>query len=121
MNLIYVKHPDPVIHKKQIDLLEQLQDFEKPEQAQLIRIANASLQYYYKAEPTQEDFEDLLTGLPEHLKKIFEQKGYEKCIFSFRLKRHSLERQDIGMSVFVRELLNDEDFEIWLELEFYSK
>lgn len=40
-------------------------------------------------------------------------KGYQGCKSTLPLQRHALERRDVGMDVFIRKLLNDEDFAVW--------
>lgn len=113
MDLLYIKHPDLKLHENQVKILEGLPDSEKPEHAQLFRLGNAAMHYYHKTEPTRQDYEDWLSGLPENLKKAMTAKGYQDCKSILPLQRHALERRDLGMDVFIRKLLNDEDFAVW--------
>lgn len=113
MDLLYIKHPDLKLHENQVKLLNAMSDLDKSEHAQLFRLGNAAMHYYHKTEPTEEDYEDWLLGLPDNLKKHMTAKGYQGCKSILSLQRHALERRDVGMDVFIRNLLNDEDFAIW--------
>lgn len=112
-DLLYVRHPDDKIHSNQVRFLDAMSDPDKSRHAQLFRFGNAAMHYYQKTEPTEDDYEDWLLGLPDNLKKHMTAKGYQGCKSSLPLQRHALERQDVGMDQFIRKLLNDRDFEIW--------
>jgi hypothetical protein len=113
MDLLYIKHPDLKLHENQVKFLEGLPDPDKAAHAQLFRLGNAAMHYYHKTEPTRQDDEDWLTGLPENIKKAMTVKGYQECKSILRLQRHALERRDVGMDEFMRKLLNDDDFKVW--------
>jgi hypothetical protein len=73
------------------------------------------MRYYYCNEepPTEDDFNDWVYGLSDTVKESMIERGYQKCKTILGLQRHAMERRDIGMAAFVRNLLNDEDFEVW--------
>jgi hypothetical protein len=66
------------------------------------------MHYYHQTEPTEDDYQDWLLGLPENLKKAMIAKGYQGCKSALSLQRHALERRDVGMNEFIRKLLNDD-------------
>lgn len=114
MDLLYVRHPDPLLHKRQLELLDALPEAEKPEYARMLRFGNAAMHYYdSEAQPTEDDYNDWLSGLPENIRASMRKKGYKDCKSVLGLQRHALERRDVGMSEFIRGLLNEEDFELW--------
>ena len=115
-DLLYIRHPNPKLHANQTAFLERFSEPEKSEHAQLFRFGNASVLYYTNTDqtgPTEEDYTDWLSGLPDNIRKDMMLKGYERCKSIVSLQRHALERRDMGMSEFMRKLLNDEDFEVW--------
>lgn len=112
-DLLYIRHPDDKIHLNQVKFLEVLTDPDRSEHAQLFRLGNAAMHYYHKSEPTEDDYNDWLHGLPENLRQAMAAKGYHGCKLALPLQRHALERRDVGMDEFIRKLLNDQDFKIW--------
>jgi hypothetical protein len=112
-DLLYIRHPDDKIHTSQIEFLDGLSDSDKFEHAQLFRLGNAAMHYYHKTEPTEDDYQHWLQGLPENLSKAMIAKGYRECKSALSLQRHALERRDVGMDKFMRSLLNEQDFNIW--------
>lgn len=71
------------------------------------------MHYYQNTEPTKDDYEHWLSGLPENFKRAMIAKGYQECKSILALQRHALERRDVGMDEFIRTILNDEDFKAW--------
>lgn len=83
-----------------------------------IRTTNASLHYYkeLEADPTEKDFEEWLAILPKELARTFRNDGYEKSKGVIPLRRHTAERNDMGMSEYMRQALSSEDYSRWMEL-----
>ena len=113
MELLYIRHPDKATHEKQISFLETLPEQHRSQHAQLFLFGNAAMHYYQREEPTEDDFNHWLEGLPEPISREMKGKGYQYCKTTLSLRRHSLERRDVGMTAFVKELLNEEDFNAW--------
>jgi hypothetical protein len=115
MDLLYIRHPDPHLYEYQLELLNNLREPKKSHLARSFRLGNASMRYYYCNEepPTEDDFNDWVYGLSDTVKESMIERGYQKCKTILGLQRHAMERRDIGMAAFVRNLLNDEDFEVW--------
>ena len=111
------KHWDPLFQKNQKDLLDSLPEDKRDFMAYTMRTTNASLHYYreLEADPTEEDFEEWLNILPDNLSQAFRKDGYEKCKGVLALRRHTAERNDVGMSEYMRQALSIEDFNRWME------
>jgi hypothetical protein len=113
IDALYIRHPDDEVHAKQVRFLEVLPEPDKSYHAQLFRFGNAAMHYYHKSEPTEDDYKDWLSGLPENLRMTMTVKGYHECKTILALQRHALERRDVGMDEYIRKLLNDQDFKLW--------
>ena len=113
LDLLYIRHPDDRIHLNQAKFLEGLSDRDKSEHAQLFRLGNAAILYYRETEPTEDDYNHWLSGLPENVKAAMTAKGYQECKSILALQRHSLERRDIGMDEFMNKVLTNQDFIFW--------
>lgn len=109
-------HWDPALQKNQSDLLNSLPEDQRDFMAFTIRTTNASLHYYreLEAEPTEEDFEEWISILPEALAEQFRRDGYEKSKGALPLCRHTAERNDMGMSEYMRRALSTEDYDRWM-------
>ena len=111
--LLYIRHPFDEQHNNQIELLNNFPDHMKESMAQTFRFGNASYRYYQEldSDPTKEDYEEWLTGLPENIRISEMQRGYETCMGSLPLRRYSLERRDFDMSEYLKKVLNEKDWE----------
>lgn len=114
MDLLYVRHPNQRLRKNQLNLLDGLSEPDKSEYARMLRLGNASMHYYYNdAQPTEDDYNHWISGLPDGFKAHMIKKGYEECKSILALQRHALERRDVGMDEFMKGILNEEDFKEW--------
>lgn len=111
--LLYVRHPFDEQHNNQIEALVNLPDEIRENMAQNFRFGNASYRYYQELEsnPTREDYEEWLTGLPDNIRLSEMKRGYEACMGSLPLRRYSLERRDLGMSEYLKKVLDEKDWE----------
>ena len=112
-----MKHPIQKYNDQQEKLLETLPPDERPKQKLMFSIGNAAYCYHNQViqtiEPTEEDFEDWVSGLPENIGKDMRAKGFEACKAAFPFTRHVLERRDIGMDQWMKEHLTQEEYEWW--------
>lgn len=113
--LIYVKHPSLQIRENQIDFLLSKGDDNFDFWLLSMNFGNASYRYMSLArgEETIEDFEEWLEGLPENIRKDFEEKGFEASKSAWPFRRHVMERRDIGMDEYIKGLLCPADWEKW--------
>ncbi|WP_373513754.1 hypothetical protein [Persicitalea sp.] len=113
--LIYVIHPKESIRANQKARLEKCVDDEFEFNRLFFNFGNAAYRYSGLASGsvTREDYEDWLEGLPENIAKSFRKKGIEGSQNSLALRRHILERRDVGMDEFVARLLKPEDLAKW--------
>jgi hypothetical protein len=108
-------HWDKTMRESQSGLLALLPEENREYAAFMFRIGNVAAHYYnqQQAQPTLEDFEDWLTGLPESVAKSFRAKGYERSKAALPLRRHAAERNDIGLDLYMKEALTPSDYHRW--------
>lgn len=109
MSLIYIKHPSKSIQENQETFLASLSEKRQREQALLFNFGNASYRYH-NIEPTDNDYEQWLEGLPENIRDVFKEMGYENSKTALPLKRFANELRDIGMDEYIKRLLKPEDY-----------
>ena len=90
----------------------------RPYYAQLFRLGNASYRYQQQAEGavTEDDFHHWLEGLPDKMQLVMEREGFEASKNSLPLRRHALERRDLGHDAFLQAILSPEDWAYQQEL-----
>lgn len=111
--LLTLRHPLDQYHQAQLAFLEQLSDAAtRAYHARLFRLGNAAYRYQQLAagEVTEDDFRHWLAGLPEKMRVAMEREGFEKNKAALPLRRHALERRDIGYDEFMQQLLSAEDW-----------
>jgi hypothetical protein len=114
-----MQHPNKEQQENQRKLLAQLPEEEREEHARLLRFGNAAYIYHQEAnkfEPTKKDFEEWLIGLPENVRKDMKNKGFEECKGIFSFTRYVMEKNDIGMELWMKEHLNESDFKAYQKL-----
>lgn len=113
--LIYVSHPRESIRKNQRARLENCPTDQFEFNRLFFNYGNAAYRHSDLASGsvTQEDYENWLEGLPENKVIFFRKKGFEGNRNSLALRRHALERRDVGMDEFVANLVKPEDLVKW--------
>lgn len=111
-NLLVPRHPLDKYHQSQLAFLQSLLEGQRAYHARLFRLVNASYRYQQQAEHdvTGEDFHHWLEGVPERMRAAMEREGFEKNKASLPLRRHALERRDIGYDEFMQSMLLPEDW-----------
>ena len=106
--------PEPY-NENQLVFLEKLEEPERSEHARLFRIGNVTMRYMNNDEidfdPTEEDFENWLLGLPENMQKHFRTDGLEKSKGALPFRRFYMEYNDIGLDEYLKKHLSAEDYE----------
>ena len=110
--LLQPRHPLDKHHQAQLKALEQLSESQRAEMARLFRLGNATYRYQQLAdgEVTEEDYQHWLEGLPDSFRKAMEKGGFGGSKRSLALRRHALERRDVGYSAFMQAILSPEDW-----------
>lgn len=110
--LLQPRHPLDKYHQAQLQTLQQLPESQRAEMARLYRLGNALYRYQQLAdgEVTEEDYQHWLEGLPEGFRQAMEKDGFEGSKRSLALRRHALERRDVGYSAFMQAILSPEDW-----------
>lgn len=116
--LLHPRHPLDQYHQSQLALLATLPPEQRAYHARLFRLGNASYRYQQQAEGevTEADFHHWLEGLPEKMRVIMARDGFEASKNSLPLRRHALERRDLGYDAFLQALLSPEDWAYQQEL-----
>jgi len=113
-----MEHPNKQQRENQAKLLEQLPEGEREEHARLLRFGNAAYIYHRQAEnlePTEEDFNEWLEGLPENVREDMEMQGFELCKGVLSFRRYVMEKNDIGMGEWMRKNLSEDDYKGYQE------
>ena len=108
-----MRHPNKKIRDNQAKFLSELPEEQREEHARLFRFGNASYIYHREAEnkePTEIDFEEWLTGLPEHIRNDMEIMGFELCKGVLSFSRYVMEKNDIGMEKWMQKHLDIDDY-----------
>ena len=111
-----VKHPnqDPQIAQEQI--LFEMADNPKEQRFNelLFSYGNAAYRYHSDARTMELNTVDLwkewLTGLPEKVAADFKEMGYEQGQFAIPFTRYVMERSDVGMEAYVKELMGEDEY-----------
>ncbi|MCA8833307.1 hypothetical protein [Hymenobacter pini] len=113
--LLHPRHPVDAQHQAQLQALAQLADEQRHEMAQLFRFGNAAYRYQMQAagEVTEADYQDWLEGLPAGFRQAMERDGFAKCKSTLALRRHALERRDVGYEAYIQSVLSAEDWQAW--------
>ena len=112
--LLTPRHPLDKYHQSQLAFLGNLPDEEQRRyHARLFRLGNAAYRYQQQVtgQVTEDDFRHWLEGLPEKMRRVVEREGFEKSKSVLGLRRHALERRNMGYDEFVRALVSAEDWE----------
>ncbi|MGI4872556.1 MAG: hypothetical protein ACRYFX_15440 [Janthinobacterium lividum] len=116
--LLHPRHPLAKYHQSQLDFLAALPEAQRVYQARLFRLGNANYRYQQQAagEVKEDDFYHWLEGLPEKMRLAMEREGFAASKHSLPLRRHALERRDLGYEAFLQAILSPEDWAYQQEL-----
>jgi hypothetical protein len=115
--MIKVKHPNEDNNLKQEEQLALLTGENKMLFSIMFSHGNASYRYYNQdIQPTIQDYEEWLTGLSDTLRTNMTTLGFEECRNMLSLRRYVIEKNDIGMEEFVKNLMGEEDYNYYLSL-----
>ena len=116
--LLHPRHPLDKYHQSQVEFLAALPEAQRAYHARLFRLGNASYRYQQQAagEVTEDDFRHWLEGLPEKMRLAMARDGFEASKNSLPLRRHALERRDLGYDAFLQAILSPEDWAYQQEL-----
>ena len=117
-DLLHPRHPLDKYHQSQLEFLAALPAAQRAYHARLFRLGNASYRYQQQAagEVREDDFHHWLEGLPEKMRVAMEREGFEASQDSLPLRRHALERRDLGHDAFLQAILSPEDWAYQQEL-----
>ncbi|MBF9255680.1 hypothetical protein I2I11_20450 [Pontibacter sp. 172403-2] len=112
--MIKVKHPEASCNQTQQATLAQLPESQQRFQALFYSYANAVYRYHQAAQehqPTHQDYEEWLEGLPEAIRKGMAAKGFEQCRTILSFTRYVNEKHDVGMEAYVCRLMGKQEYQ----------
>lgn len=107
-----MEHPNKEQKENQKKLLAELPEEQREEHARLLRFGNAAYIYHQQSkdfEPTEKDFEEWLVALPKNVQKDMKNKGFEKCKGVLSFTRYVMEKNDVGMELWMEQHLSEKD------------
>lgn len=111
-----MKHPLKQMNINQEEFLKKLPAEQREQHKQMFRIGNAAYCYHNGAEelePTENDFKEWIEGLPEPIKADMKNRGFEGCKGILSFTRYVNEKNDIGMDLWMKEHLSEEDYTVY--------
>lgn len=116
-NLLIPRHPFDECHHAQLKCLFNTPAGELERTAQLLRFGNATYCYYHfnEADVTEADYLEWLAGLPERPQATMRVLGFEGNKDALPLRRYVLEKNDVGLSDYLRVLLSPADWQAYQE------
>ena len=115
-SLLVPRHPDAGCHQSQTELLTLEENpVERARLAQLLRWGNATYCYYHhhEIEVTEADYLEWLEGLPARPQAVMQALGFAETRDSLPLRRYVLEKNDIGLSDFLKVVLSAADWQAY--------
>jgi len=109
--MIAVKHPDEACNRQQEEFISHFNGPDRRYHELLFSHGNASFRYHQEAKefnPTQNDFNEWLEGLPDKVRAGMSERGFEACKGVLSFTRYVNEKHDIGMDEYVKQLMGDE-------------
>jgi hypothetical protein len=118
--MITIKHPLAKKNEEQEKFLKSLPEDSVRYHELLFIYGNCAYRYHNKAaefNPTEEDYKEWLEGLPhEGFRSEMEKQGFEKCKTVLAFSRYVMEKNDVGMEAFIKELMGDEVYKEYVTL-----
>ena len=112
--MIKVKHPNPAKNQTQEAMLVQFPEAERRFHELMFSYGNAVYRYHQAAaehEPTHQEYEEWLEGLPENISRDMAAKGFERCRTVLSFTRYVQEKNDVGLDEYVRGLMGEAEYE----------
>lgn len=79
----------------------------------LFAYGNSTYRYHQEAQdytPTEADYQEWLQGLSLAMQPKIREKGFEECRTLLPFTRYVMEKNDVGMEAYVRELMGEEAY-----------
>ena len=113
--LLTPRHPLDHCHQAQLESLALLSPADRPAVAQLLRFGNAAYCYYHfhEVEVTEADFLEWLEAVPARPQAALRALGFEENKRTLALRRYVLEKNDVGLSEYLRGVLSADDWQAY--------
>lgn len=112
--MIKVKHPLEHCNEAQEDFLMRSPQELRRINELIFSYANATYRYHHAAseqQPTHQDYEEWLEGLPDNIASDMAAKGFEECRAIPSFIRYVKEKHAVGQDEYVRGLMGDEEYQ----------
>ncbi|PRY13782.1 hypothetical protein CLV24_105152 [Pontibacter ummariensis] len=112
--MIKVKHPLERCNRTQEETITKLPEAERRFHELMFSYGNAVYRYHQAAaahEPSHQDYEEWLEGLPLNIARDMAAKGFVWCRTVLSFTRYVQEKNDVGQEEYVRDLMGEEEFE----------
>lgn len=107
-------HPDPKCNESQAKFLSECPAEHRRFHELLFIVGNATYRYHKEARnfnPTIEDYEEWIEGLPENIGSAMRKEGFEKAKSVLSFTRYVLEKNDIGLEEYLERHIEPQDYE----------
>ena len=111
--MIKVKHPLKKYNGSQAEFLATCPADQRRFHELLFAYGNSAYIYHQGAkdfEPDLKDFEEWLEGLPENIRISMRRAGFEDCKTMLPFTRYVMEKNDVGMEAFVKQMMGEQDY-----------
>lgn len=117
--MIKVNHPLEKCNVSQQEFLANCPVNERRFHELMFTVGNASYRYHQEAKdysPILKDYEEWLEGLPESISRDMRAQGFEACTSILSFTRYVMEKNDVGMEEYIRQLMDPEDYTEYREI-----
>ena len=101
---------------RQLKMLEQVPQEEKAWHELVFRVGNTTYYYFQhirQAEPTEEEFADWFTSLPENTREEMKSQGFQICKKMPPFIWYVRNKRDDQMDPWMRQHLAEKDYQWW--------
>ncbi len=111
--MIKTKHPNEEMNRNQEQFIASCPPDQRRFHELMFTHGNITFRYHSDAEiydPTQEDYEEWLEGLPEKVRNGMKKLGFEGCKKVLPFTRYVMEKNDIGLEEYIKMHMDSEDY-----------
>lgn len=112
--MIKVKHPLERCNRTQEESIMKLPKDQWRFHELMFSYGNAVYRYHQEAaehEPSHQEYEEWLEGLPRNIARDMAAKGFKWCRTLLSFTRYVQEKNDVGQEEYVRGLMGEEEYE----------
>lgn len=114
-----MQHPNQSNRDAQAKFLEECNPKDRRFHELAFMIGNAAFIYHQRAksfQPTEQDWKEWLEGLPEQIRPIMLESGFEGCLGILSFTRYVNEKNDLGFDAFLQQNISPGDLKEYNDL-----